>query len=285
MADDRDEHDGVKVVATAIQPAAMLEQASLSKGPSLDNRFWGGISIIGGAVDLVASVPLWLAPEPTAATKFAAAAVDYVGADTLWTGMRQVWTGRQMKTFTADAVRRSLQSLGVDEDLADRLASGSDVAMNMAAAVAAPFAVAKATGATRILAVDRGLVDLDVEETWPGAHTLRQHVNRVTSQQLAMRFIEQPWLKSASNFSSKATAEWAISKSIAANADDIRAWASLAQPGDQEVWKALDCGQVIGQVLTKSTGVMIDATKVQIVLKKTVSSNKVWYIFTAYTVL
>ena len=90
MADFDDDDDGLALIFMPIQLAAILQQASLSKGPSLSNRFWGSLGIIGGAVDLVASVPLWLAPEPTMTTKIAAGALDFVGGDTMWTGMRQV---------------------------------------------------------------------------------------------------------------------------------------------------------------------------------------------------
>ncbi len=283
-APDKDD-DGLAFLVTPIQLAALLQHASLAKGPSLANRFWGGLGIIGGAVDLVASTPLWLAPEPTMATKVAAGALDYVGTDTMWTGMRQVWTGRTVKTLTAQVVQRSLRSLGVDGDLAERLGSSTEFSMNLAAAVAAPLTLARAARATRVVAVERGLISLEEEETWPGAHTLKEHVDRRTIQQLQMRFVEKPWLRNASVFDSRLAAERAISGAIAANADDIRAWASLAQADEQFGWPAYECGEVIGQVLVKKTGQLVDATKVIIVLKKTTNMNKVWYLFTAYPVL
>ena len=284
MAQPQMDDDGLAFVVTPIQLAAMLQQASLYKGPSLSNRLWGGLAIVGGAVDLVASVPLWLMPEPTMATKAAAAAVDYVGADTMWTGVRQVWTGRQMKTFTAKVVQRSLRSLGVDEDVAERLGSNTDVAMNMAAAVAAPMTLARTVNAVRVVSVDRGLINLEMEETWPRAHTIERHVGK-SLQQLQARFAAEPRMTNSSTFSSLAVAERAVSDAIAANTNDIRAWASLAQAGQKQSWAAYDCEKVIGQVLTKSTGRLADATKVTIVLKKTLDMNKVYYVFTAFPVL
>ena len=134
--------------------------------------------------------------------------------------------------------------------------------------------------------VDRDAAGLDrandknVHGRRPGAHTIKKHVGK-TIQQLKLRLADEPRLRRSSSFSSLDVAERAVSDAIAANIDDIRAWASLAQAGEKENWAAYDCGKVIGQVVIKRTGQIMDATNVTIVLKERQSLGKVFYVFTA----
>ena len=113
---------GITIIMTSIQLAALLQDVPLTRMEVASNRLFGALSVIGGAVDLVASVPLWLAPEPTLLTKVVAGGLDVIGGDMVATGARQIWTGRTTKSFTSEVLARSLRSLGVDPEVADRLA-------------------------------------------------------------------------------------------------------------------------------------------------------------------
>jgi hypothetical protein len=275
-----EDEDGLRIVLTPIQLAAILQQRTLTRWQVAGNRFWGALGVIGGAVDMVASVPLWLAPEPTLGTKVAAGALDYIGADVAWTGLRQVWTGRQQKTFTAEVVDRSLRSLGVEPQIADRLAGGTEVAFNLAAAVAAPIALARAANAARVVAVEEGLIDLEVEERFPGAHTIARHVGR-TEEQLAQRFKDMPRLRSASTFPDLKTAERAVTGALRANRVAIEEWAAKAGAGDRGVFHFV-ASDPVGVTLTKATNTLAKVSGVRVVLVKYVDANRLYYVLTAF---
>lgn len=218
--------DGLEIILMPIQLAALLLRESVHRPATLANRFWGALGVIGGAVDLVASIPLWLAPEPS--SKVAAAAVDYIGADVAWTGMRQVWTGRRQVTLTAEVVERSLKSLGVDPEVANRIGNGTDIAVNMAALVAPPLAIARSARALRVISVEEGVIDLEIEEGFPGAHTISKHVGK-TEPELRTRLAQEPKLTASSSFRTLEDAEKGVSEVIKARAVEIQEWA--ARPG------------------------------------------------------
>jgi hypothetical protein len=279
---DIDDADGLTVVLTPIQLAAVLQEESLTRPQTLGNRFWGALGVIGGAVDMVASVPLWLAPEPTLATKVAAGALDYVGADIAWTGMKQVWTGRQQITVTAEMLGRSLRSLGVDPKVAADLSSGTDIAMNMAALIATPLSVARAANAARVTSVERGLIDLEIEETFPGAHTIREHVGK-TIAELQARLARTPRLTTASSFRTLEGAERAVSAAMVKNAAAIQTWASQAGVGAKMAFE-FRAATTVGVSVSRATGVAEQVSGVRIVLKKLLDAHRVYYLLTAFPI-
>ncbi len=270
---------GIRIVLTPIQLAAILQQTSITPWQAAANRFWGALAVIGGAVDMVVSVPLWLAPEPTLATKVGAGALDYIGADVASTGLRQVWTGRQQKTFTAQAVQGALHSLGVDPALADKLGNGTDAAMNIAAAIAIPLAEARALNAVRVLSVDQGLIDLEAEEA-AGGHTIREHVGKDLAY-LSNRLANSSRMQAASSFTTLRSAEIVVSDCLRVNAQAIEGWAASAADGSRLVVTSRGTA-VSGQTLVRGATSLRNAYGVRVVLVKTLSLNKVYYILTAY---
>lgn len=279
---DIDDTDWLTVVLTPIQLAAVLQEESLTRPQTVANRFWGALAVIGGAVDMVASVPLWLAPEPTLGTKFAAGALDYVGADVAWTGMKQVWTGRQQITVTAAALGSSLRSLGVDPQIADDLSRGTDIAINMAAVIATPLSVARAANAARVTAVERGLIDLEVEETFPGAHTIRDHVGKTVAE-LRARLATTPRLPAASSFRTLESAEQAVSAALVKNAAAIQTWASQARVGAKMAFE-YRAATTVGVSVSRAAGLAEEVSGVRVVLRKLLDSDRVYYVLTAFPI-
>ena len=269
--------DGLQVILTPIQLAALLQQASLQSSATMADRFWGALGVIGGAVDLVATVPLWLAPEPI--SKVAAGAIDYVGADVASTGLRQVWTGRREITLTAKVVDRSLRSLGVDPSIAGQLGSNTDIAMNMAALIATPLSVANAARAARVTSVERGLIDLEAEEKFPGAHTIAKHVGQ-TVDDLRLRLAREPGLTRASSFRTLEDAEKGVSDVIRVRAVDIQSWASTAREGARRAFDLPNTS--VRGISVSRAGAASEVSGVQVVLRKMVAENRVYYVLTAY---
>lgn len=279
MTVDDDEPSGVRFVATPIQLAGMLRQATISRASTLSNRFWGAMSVVGGAAEMVASVPLWVAPEPTLATKFGAAFLTGMGGDVAGTGLTQVWTGRRTITLTAKAARGALRKLGVDPDLAERLAQGTDMAVNLSALVAAPLSVARTADAVRVGSIERGLIDLEVEETFPGAHTIAKHVGR-TVEQLNARLAAEPARAEVSTFRTMGDAEQGVSEVIRACASDIEAWAVRAPLGAIQRFRVSNAS--IAGIVVSRAGTVRESSQVVVALKKYLSEDRLYYVLTAF---
>ena len=277
MAADLVNDDGLEIILTPIQLAALLQRGSLDRSSSQANRFWGALGVIGGAVDLVASVPLWFAPEPL--SKVGAGALDYVGADVAWAGLRQVWTGRQQVTLASEVVYRSLRSLGVDPKIADQIGRNTDMVMNMAAFVLTPLSVANSARAVRMTSVERGVIDLEVEEGFPGAHTIAKHVGK-SIDELRIRLASEPTLRRASSFRTLEDAENGASQVINARAVEIQDWASKAREGGKKAFELSNTS--IRGVSVLRTGAANETTGVRIVLRKIVAAKRVYYVLTAY---
>ena len=64
QADD----DGVRVVLSAPQLAAILARESISHTEMLSNRLWGGLQVVGGVLEMVGASALCVMPEPTMAS-------------------------------------------------------------------------------------------------------------------------------------------------------------------------------------------------------------------------
>jgi hypothetical protein len=80
MGSDSDDQ-GIEIVVSPIQLAAILENDTVEESSSLSNRCWGAASLVGGALELVGSAALILTPEPTTITKIAGGALAIHGLD------------------------------------------------------------------------------------------------------------------------------------------------------------------------------------------------------------
>src|SRR5215204_1525673 len=86
------EAEGVRVVLSPVQLAAVLADESISEDATWTNRLWGGLRLVGGVAELAGGGVLCLAPEPTMASKVGCVVFGVHGADTTAAGARQVLT-------------------------------------------------------------------------------------------------------------------------------------------------------------------------------------------------
>jgi len=66
---DQQDSDGVRVVLSAPQLAAVLARQSISQSEMSFNWIWGGLQIVGGVLEMVGAGALCVLPEPTMASK------------------------------------------------------------------------------------------------------------------------------------------------------------------------------------------------------------------------
>jgi len=269
MAEDQ----GLRVVLSPVQLAAVLQGEHISSHEMMMNRLWGGAKIIGGALELVGGGALLLMPEPTTLTKVGGVVLAAHGTDTFGTGIREVWTGEPTKTLTQQAGESVARGMGANEKQAERAGIVLDVAV--------PLAVAAVTTAVRVMSVRAGRIALAEHEAL-GGHTILKHVGR-TEAQLRTRLLAEANIPAASSFPSLRVAETVISDAMKARAPLVRAWASSANQGSKYVW-VHNAAKTIGYGVVRQSGVITNMQKVLIVLKPTQVSGKLYFILTAYPI-
>jgi len=181
-----EEGDGLEIVLSPLQVAAVLENDTIEESSSLTNRFWGAATVVGGALELVGASALLLVPEPTLITKVAGGALAIHGSDTTSTGLVQIITGRTRTTLTSQAAEAAAAALGADPKLAKTVGMAVDIAVPLAAGF---------VGAARALAIRRGALCLASEEA-AGGHTIARHIGR-TEEQLRARLLAEPRIPAA----------------------------------------------------------------------------------------
>jgi hypothetical protein len=253
----------------------MLNSISLSENLAgrLTTQLFGGLEIVGGAIELVGAAGLLLAPDPTTATKVGGAILGANGVDNAVAGGIALWTGRPRSTLTARGAAAAARSLGLDAGSADTAGIVLDIAV--------PLVTAGVLGAARAIAVRSGIIDLVVEEA-AGGHTIAEHVGK-DIKYLSDRLAKYPRLRAASTFRNLADAEKYISRAINANANKIDAWAKAPNPARTFAFD-YDAKELVGTVLLRSTGALQKTTKVNIVFRKTTVANKVYFLLTAYPI-
>ncbi|MBI5256538.1 MAG: hypothetical protein HY855_08570 [Burkholderiales bacterium] len=262
--------EGVQIVLTPLQLAAILERESIEQAGTVKQRLWGAVTVIGGALELVGAGALLLTPEPTTLSKVAGAALGAHGLDPAGTGLRQIVSGRPETSLTAGAARAAALSMGVSEQNAERIGLTVDIAIPMLLGLA---------GAARVLAVRRGAISLAAEEA-AGGHTLARHVGR-TEAQLRARLAAEPRIRAATSFHSLAEAERCVAEALRAHQAAIKAWARLAAPGER-LPLAHDAGRVVGfGVLRGGHGVQ-QMSRLVVVLRKVQNNGRTYFVLTAY---
>ncbi|MFT8246094.1 RNase A-like domain-containing protein [Roseomonas sp. BN140053] len=267
------EEDGLQVVLSPVQLAAVLQGATLGESASLGTRLWGAVTVLGGGLELVGSAGLLLTPEPTMITKAGGVALGLHGADNVSSGLQQVWTGQRTVTMTHTAVAAAARAMGASPDQADTTGMVVDMLV--------PLFVAGAVGAARALAVRGGRLSLAAEEA-AGGHTIARHVGR-TEAQLRARLAAETKIPAATTFRSLAEAERFVSQVMRARAADIASWAHTAAPGATKAFTQ-DAGQVVGRGVVRATGALQDMTKLRVVLRKTAVQGRIYFVLTAFPV-
>jgi len=267
--------DGLQIVLTPIQLAAILAGESFEQTPAPSNssRLWGVAKLAGGALELIGAGGLLLAPEPTALTKVAGVALGTHGADTASSGLRQIISGRDTSTLTSDAAKSLSETLGADPKTAEMIGIGADMAIPL---------VAGGIGALRVLAVRRGAISL-LEEEAAGGHTILKHVGR-TEQQLRARLATETRIPAASTFRTLAEANRHVSAAMRANRAAIEAWGKAAATGGRPFTATYQAATSVGEGVVRSTGQLQKMTRLVVVLRRVQQQNRFFFILTSYPI-
>lgn len=273
IAHEASPDQGVQIVLTPIQLAAVLTGETVDEAPTLSNRMWGVGKLLGGALELIGAGGLLLAPEPTAVTKVAGVALGAHGLDTASSAVRQIATGQDTSTLTAEAAESLAAALGADPKTAEMIGLGADVAVPL---------IAGGIGALRALAVRRGAISLAAQEA-AGGHTISRHVGQ-TVQQLRARLARQTGIPAASTFRTLADAERYVSAAVRANRAAIEAWAKAASPGGRPFTITYQAATSVGEGVVRATGQLQQMTKLVVVLRRVQQQNRAYFVLTSYPV-
>ncbi|MFP4890434.1 RNase A-like domain-containing protein [Paraburkholderia sp. EG304] len=268
-----DNAEGVKVVLSAPQLAAVLSRQSISQSEMLSNRLWGGLQVVGGVLEMVGAGVLCALPDPTMASKAGCVVFGVHGSDSAAAGLRQVWTGRDTATLTQRGATKLAEAMRASPDMANNIGLSLDIAV--------PFGFAGSIRAARAARVTMGRIRLNMHEAKAGSriggHTLLKHVGR-TEAQLRERLRLEPKRTEVSSFANLQEAEWAISETMLANASKIRKWTTTSK---RTLTLEKDVGRKVGYVLTKKTDTLVDSSKVKVILKYGTYNGMPYYILTA----
>ena len=275
MNDDQEE--GIRIVLSPVQLAAVLAGESLVEPPTLTNRLWGGLRVVGGTLELLGAGALCVAPEPTMASKAGCVVFGLHGSDTFAAGARQVWTGRDTEDLTQTGTAALARALGADLATADRIGLAVDIGV--------PIAMSAWLGAARLAAVRGGRIALIEHEAQAGSsvggHTIARHVGR-TEAQLRARLAAELRVPAASTFANLRIAEESISTVLQLESAAIKTWAQAANPGRLALTR--DLGREIGMGVIRKTDQLAKMTKVRVVLSFKTYNGMPYYILTAFPV-
>jgi hypothetical protein len=270
---EADPGEGMQIVLTPIQMAAVLSGETIDEEATLSNRLWGMGKLVGGALELVGAGGLLLTPEPTALTKVAGAALGAHGLDTSSSALRQIVTGREASTLTAEAAKSLSSVMGADPKTAEMIGLGADLAIPL---------IAGGIGALRVLAVRRGAISLAAEEA-AGGHTILKHVGQ-TEAQLRSRLAAQTRIPAASTFRTLAEAERHVSTAMRANRAAIEAWARTATVGGRPFTVTYQASASVGEGVVRATGRFQQMTKLIVVLRRVQQQNRTFFVLTSYPI-
>jgi len=272
------DEQGVRVVVSAPQLAAILAGESLDQPATFTNRLWGGLRVVGGTLELVGAGALCLAPEPTMASKAGCVVFGVHGSDTLVAGVRQAWTGLDTADLTQAGASKLARTMGADAAAADRIGLAVDIGV--------PLAMSALLGAARLAAIRGGRLQLVEHEAQAGSklggHTIAKHVGR-TETQLRARLAAEPRVQVASTFTNLRTAEDAISKVLRLESAAVKAWAQTASPTNG-LRLTRDVGIKVGTGVARATGQLTHLQKVRVVLVYKNYNGMPYYILTAFPV-
>ncbi len=144
--------DGVRVVMSPAQLAAVVSGKSISRTETLTNRLWGGLQIVGGVLEMAGASVLCVMPEPTMLSKAGCIVFGVHGSDTAATGIRQVWTGRDTTTLVQQGTTKLAETLKAPPEMANHIGLSVDIGVS--------FGVAGMVKAVRVASVTMGRIEL-----------------------------------------------------------------------------------------------------------------------------
>ncbi|MEX3855831.1 hypothetical protein QF001_006720 [Paraburkholderia youngii] len=267
--------DGVRVVLSAPQLAAILTRGSISQTEMLSNRLWGGLQVAAGVAEMVGAAALCALPEPTMASKAGCVMFGVHGSDTAASGLRQILTGQDTVTLTQQSATKLAESLKARPDLANQIGVSLDIAV--------PFGLIGSIRAARVARITMGRISLDAHEAKAGSriggHTILKHVGR-TEAQLRERLRLESERRVVSSFRDLAAAEWAISKVMESNTSKITNWAQSNPRRLLILYQ--DVGSKVGYGVVRATGELKDMSTVRVSIKFEEYNGMPYYILTSY---
>ncbi|OLL28014.1 hypothetical protein BTH42_29965 [Burkholderia sp. SRS-W-2-2016] len=273
----QDDSDGLRIVLSAPQLAAVLARQSISQTEMLTNRLWGGLQVVGGVLEMVGAAALCVLPEPTMASKAGCIVFGAHGSDTAAAGLRQMWTGYDTITLMQQGTSKLAQTMKAGPEMANHIAVSLDLMV--------PFGFAGSIKAARAASITRGRIDLQMHEAKAaqpslGGHTLLKHVGKDEAW-LRGRLKREPRRDVVSSFINVEEAQRAISEAMHANAAIITAWArSPNRINRKEVRKVVSGNSGYG--VTRATGKLTNMNEVVVMLKYETYNGMPFYIVTAY---
>ncbi|NUX51934.1 RNase A-like domain-containing protein [Paraburkholderia youngii] len=269
--------DGVRVVLSAPQLAAVLSRQSINPTEMFSNRLWGGLQVVGGVLEMVGAAALCVLPEPTMASKTGCVVFGLHGSDTVSAGVRQIWTGQDTATLIQQGTTKLAEAMKASPDMANSIGLSVDMIV--------PFGFAGSIKAARVASVQMGRINLQMHEARAvnpglGGHTILKHVAKDEAW-LRERLRREPQKRVVSSFRSLQVAELAISDVMNSNILRIQSWAKSPRnripltlvkkvPGD------------IGYGITRKTNELTKMNEVTVVLKFQEYNNMPYYILTAH---
>lgn len=270
------EDSSINIVLTPVQLAAILQGESISNEATLSNRMWGGLTLVGGVLEMVGGAALCVVPEPTGATKLGCVLLGAHGSDTAATGLHEVWTGQQTRSLTDRGLTELAAKLGATP--------GSGKTLGIAVDLAVPIGFAGAVKAARVSSIVAGRIYLSRHEAsllgGLGGHTIAKHVGK-TKAFLEARLQAEPWLHRVSTFHSIEAAEIAVNGIMRRNAERVSEWARLASNGEKLPLREV-VAEDLGVVLVRGSAQLVRGTKVLVTLKKQTYNGMPYFVLTAY---
>ncbi|SMG60817.1 RNase A-like domain-containing protein [Paraburkholderia susongensis] len=268
--------DGMRVVLSAPQLAAVLTRQSISRSEMASNRLWGGLQVVGGVLEMAGAAALCVLPDPTMASKAGRIAFGVHGSDTAAAGFRQVWTGQDTATLTLRGTAKLAEAMKVSPDMANNIGLSLDIVV--------PFGFAGSIKAARAASVTMGRINLQMHEAKAlnprlGGHTIEKHVGR-TAEQLRERLRLEPKRDVVSSFRDLPAAEWAISRVMESNTLQIRSWAQ--SESKRPLVLIQDVERKVGYGVIRASGELKDMSTIRIVIKLEEYNGMPYYVLTSY---
>ena len=271
-----------------------MGSASLSQSETWSNRIWGGVGLVGGALELLGSAALLVDPDPTVSKVVGVVGLVH-GSDVTMTSWNQLRTGEAQQTMTSKAASALAQSAGMSPEAAG--ITGAIVDILVPTGIMSELGRANSLARlTRVTRVRSGFISLEEEEKAfnfankpsSSAHTLKEHVGK-TLEQMEARFSTKPSLPATGSFRDLPTAEKAVSEVLQGQARRINAWVAGAgsKPLRLSVKMAQDVGEGVlnpakNAVTPGLVHVGLKVKTVTVVLNKTTIGGRTWYVLSAF---
>lgn len=276
--------EGLVIAVSAVQLAAVLEGETVEQSGTIGNRVIGALRLLGCAAEGVTAGALLAAPEPTTLTKIGGGALALHAADQCTTGGRQLWTGYDERSLMERTTSTLARNLGANPATAQNIGMAMDFVV--------PIGGAMLAGAVRAAAIRSGRISLMQHEAQAGSrlggHTVAMHVGKDEAF-LRQRIVETAGRRrpptAISSFSNIRVAEEQISRALRVNQARILQWSKTAPAGSKfEPTIVFDAGRAIGHGIVRSSGQLLQMSKLRLVLKKESYNGMTHYILTAYPI-